>query len=298
MIRRIRHRLRLAITLGVSSLTVGAVIVGMAPAASASVTITVRGGVSCSHYPVEGVWIQSSNGGSEFASWSKASSAGLSAAFSASITVSSLPTSVQLHVGCNGSTASWWSDNWTPSTSVGGSAILDATCNEGTSKPPSGANSRCAYESVGAAIVAAARSMSGNHYCYDGGTTTGPSHGSGNYAGLAPDCAKSSTIGFDCTGLTLFSVFHATGITLPHDGKQETVGGGTLIKSISSLQPGDVIFFGGTLQNFLHAGIYAGNGYMWDSNTPYWKYGDGVEERLVSAETADATYHFDGAIRF
>jgi cell wall-associated NlpC family hydrolase len=298
VIRRIRNILRLATAMSIGGLVIAGVTVGAASTASASSSITIRGGVSCSHYPVEGVWIQSSNGGSTFASWSKASPAGLSAAFSASITVSGLPTDIQLHVGCNGSTSSWWSDNWTPSTSVNGSVILDATCNEGTSQPPAGANSRCAYQSVGATIVNAAKSMSGDHYCYDGGTPTGPSHGSGNYAGLAPDCSNSSTVGFDCTGLTLFSVFHATDITLPHNGTQATVGGGTLIKSISSLQPGDIIFFGGTLQNFLHAGIYAGNGYMWDSNTPYWIYGDGVQERLVSAETSDPTYHFDGAIRF
>src|SRR5262249_19881659 len=212
------------------------------------------------------------------------------------------PTAIQLHVGCGaGSSAgSWWSDNWTPwSGRVTGTTYLDALCNEGTTQPARGANTRCSFQTVQSVIVQAAAAWHGYHYCFNGGTQTGPSHGAGNYQGKAPDCTAPNTIGFDCTGLSLYAVFHATGLVLPHgDGIWTAPGAVAHITNQSQLAPGDVILFGGTVAHYLHVGIYAGNGYMWDANTVYWTYPDGVYKRLVSAETADPTYHFDGAVRF
>jgi cell wall-associated NlpC family hydrolase len=153
--------------------------------------------------------------------------------------------------------------------------------------------------SVGQAIVNAAASQSGQPYCWDGGNTGGPTHGDGNSHG-ATNCAG-STVGFDCTGLTLYAVYQATGIVLPHDSSQATAAindGGELITSESGLEPGDIVFFGSSLGDFLHAGVYAGGGSMWDSNTAYWIYPDGVHQREVSAETADAAYGFVGGVRF
>jgi cell wall-associated NlpC family hydrolase len=291
-IRALPARARIGIATGTLAVLSMAGLV-LATNASASTTITIRGGVSCSYHPVTGVWVQSSTGGSTFASWSKASPGGLSAAYSASIAVTSLPASIELHVGCGAgaSQGSWWSDNWTPNTSVGGSAYLDATCNEGTSQPKPDANTRCAYQSVGNVIVAAAAAMKGYHYCWDGGTTSGPSHGAGDYHGLAPDCTKSTTIGFDCTGLSLFAVFHATDITLPHG--EGIWNYGTRINSPSKLAVGDVVLFGGSPTNYDHVGIYAGNGMVWDANTTVGPYGDGVLLRSMRYE-----YAFVGAVRF
>src|SRR4051812_10920563 len=53
--------------------------------AAASNTITIRGGTSCKNHGVVGVFVASSKGGSKFASWTKASPGGWSAAFSTSI---------------------------------------------------------------------------------------------------------------------------------------------------------------------------------------------------------------------
>jgi len=203
--------------------------------------------------------------------------------------VSKLPTTVSLHVGCGGTTQTWWSDNWTPGTGASGSRILDAVCNEGTIQPKKGANSRCAYQSVGTTIVNAAAAMLNKPYCWDGGIKTGPSHGSGNVNG-ATHCGPTSVVGFDCSGLTLFAVFHATGTLLPHfTGSQ--VGYGTRITSVSSLRPGDLVFFGRGSPE--HVGIYAGSGKVWDANVAYSSYPDGVQLRALQSE-----YPFLGGARF
>jgi len=134
----------LAVVLG-ACLTSG---LGASSAAMASTAITVQGAVSCADHALVGVWVQSSGGGSRFAGWGKSSSGGYDGVFSTTITTA-LPTTLQLHVGCGGSTATWWSDNWTPGKSVGGSVTLEALCNEGTRQPAGGANSRCAYTTTG-----------------------------------------------------------------------------------------------------------------------------------------------------
>ena len=111
----------------------------------------------------------------------------------------------------------------------------------------------------------------------------------------ATQCGSSSTVGFDCTGLTLYAVYQATGnVVLPHgDGIANF---GTLLPASTPLLPGDILLFGGTTAAYVHVGIYAANGYMWDANTSYWIYPDGVHERLLSAEEAD--YSLVGVVRF
>lgn len=59
-------------------------------------------------------------------------------------------------------------------------------------------------------------------------------------------------------------MYQATGKVLSHDGHQATQGG-QIIGNASELQPGDLAFFGGTLSNFEHAGVYAGGGKIWDA---------------------------------
>ncbi len=137
----------------------------------------------------------------------------------------------------------------------------------------------------GAEIVARAASQAGVPYCWDGGNQSGPTHGSGNVEG-ATDCGP-GVVGFDCTGLTMY----ATGLPLAHDSAQATDAvnnfGGQRIYSKSELQPGDIVYFGGSFGGFDHAGVYAGGGMMWDADIAYWIYPDGVHERtLASIENA------------
>jgi cell wall-associated NlpC family hydrolase len=95
-----------------------------------------------------------------------------------------------------------------------------------------------AQTSQAQAIVNAAASQAGLTYCWDGGTSTRPSHGDGDYDGEAPDCINPDTIGFDCSGLALYAVYQATRITLPHSAAEQGADyaeyGGTLISSQSS----------------------------------------------------------------
>ena len=154
------------------------------------------------------------------------------------------------------------------------------------------------------AIVKAAASQAGLRYCWDGGTTSGPSHGDGDYDGEAPDCINVSTIGFDCSGLALYAIYQGTGIELPHNAAEQGANyasyGGTLISSQSNLEPGDLVYFGGgSLANAVHVGIYAGDGEMWDANTAWGSYPDGVHERSVSGtEEGSAGLPFDGGVRY
>ena len=112
--------------------------------------------------------------------------------------------------------------------------------------------------SSGQAIVNAAAAQVGLPYCDGGGSITGPTHGNGG-AGCA-----GTAVGFDCTTLSMYAVYQATGMVLSNDGRQATEGG-QIITNEADLQPGDLVFFGGTLDNFSHAGVYAGGGNVWDA---------------------------------
>jgi cell wall-associated NlpC family hydrolase len=163
-------------------------------------------------------------------------------------------------------------------------------------------------------------------YCWEGGTTTQPSHGTGDsgtengqpvYSGPAGDsgCANSGPTataqGFDCTGLTLYAVYQALGITLPHDSTQATAAvadGGQELTSISSLLPGDLVYFGGSFGDFVHVGIVASgsgstskivNAYDFENdgdngrNNKYW----GVAIMPVSWWTSVPGFAFVGGVR-
>jgi len=156
---------------------------------------------------------------------------------------------------------------------------------------------------VGQTILNAAVSQSGEPYCFDGGTPSGPSHGSAyskQVAEGAVNCLNDSTVGYDCTGLTLYAVYLATGIVLSHSGSQATdaeANGGQFISAVANLEPGDLVFFGGTFGNFLHSGIYAGGGQIWDANVSYTVTGVGVRPDGVHEEPLSWQYAFVGAVR-
>ena len=65
----------------------------------------------------------------------------------------------------------------------------------------------------------------------------------------------SLTKGADCSGFTL-SVYSKYGVSLPHSSKAQA-NCGTKI-SLSELQPGDLVFYGGS--NIHHVAMYIGNG--------------------------------------
>jgi len=135
-------RMRFLALVGTAAATIA---VGFWAAPASAATISVSGTVSCDGgNAVVGVWIQSSGGGSGFAAWTRLPNRVNVASYSKTLSTA-LPTNISLHVGCGGTSSSWWGDNWTPNKAIGGSATLNARCSEGP-----GTAVRCAWPATGA----------------------------------------------------------------------------------------------------------------------------------------------------
>lgn len=100
-------------------------------------SIQVAGAVHCINgsQNVEGVWVNSSAGGSKWATWiwsGYTGSANTYAAYTATLSVpwpsSSSSTSIQIRVGCGGTKQTWGSTNRTPSVNTTSSRLLSANC--------------------------------------------------------------------------------------------------------------------------------------------------------------------------
>ncbi|MEU4330341.1 NlpC/P60 family protein [Nonomuraea dietziae] len=129
-----------------------------------------------------------------------------------------------------------------------------------------------------AATAAVARL--GTPFSWGGGNPAGPSRGIGRGAG---------TVGFDCSGLTLYAWSRA-GVKLGHyTGTQFRQGKRV---RLSDLRRGDLVFFGGGTGDPTHVGLYLGNGIM--IHAP--KTGDVVKK----TDFLDSTYYrprYRGAVR-
>jgi hypothetical protein len=232
-----RALVRLAIVLG----TILGGSIAASSGAMASTTITVDGAVSCSYHNLVGVWVQSSGGGSGFAGWDKGSNGDADGVFSTTITTT-LPTTLSLHVGCGNTRSDWWSDNWTPGISVTGSAVLQAACDEGTSQPPAGANTRCSFGTTRSETAAINWAESKIHENVDSGlcfTFVTTAYGAANvtlgkfYSGVAvgPDTYPQDAWGHFTQGIVGLApstpppgalvFFNQTG---PHDGYSQASG--------------------------------------------------------------------------
>lgn len=112
-------------------------------------------------------------------------------------------------------------------------------------------------------------SQIGVPYSWGGGNPAGPSKGIDSGAG---------TVGFDCSGLVLYS-FAGVGIKLPHySGSQYNLG--RKIPS-SQMRRGDVIFYGPNGSQ--HVTIYLGNGQMLEAPDV------GLKVRVAPVRTAGMT---------
>jgi cell wall-associated NlpC family hydrolase len=112
--------------------------------------------------------------------------------------------------------------------------------------------------SLGRHIVAEAKAQRGVPYSWGGGTAKGKSRGTccspGGYDGR-------ETVGFDCSGLTLYAVYQASGgrIRLPRTAAEQVRRGRPV--SRSAMRPGDLIGFDSG-HGVTHIGIYVGGGRM------------------------------------
>jgi hypothetical protein len=144
---------------------------------------------------------------------------------------------------------------------------------------------------TGTAIANAAASQAGIPYCGGGGGINGPSQPVNSNS----TCAGGA--GFDCMSLAQYAVYQVTGITVPPGDGTPVPGDGTFVPAdgTTDLLPGDVVFFGGTsLDTYLHSGIYAGNGEVWDALTD----GTTVREDSFTSLEADYQYVYWGAARY
>lgn len=117
----------------------------------------------------------------------------------------------------------------------------------------------------GKALNAAAAHL-GIPYTWGGGTHDGPSRGfcDGFNGYLGGRCVGSSTVGFDCSGLTMYAWSQATSgrIRLSHQSGDQW--NATRRVGRDQLQPGDLLFFShnGSPAGIHHVALYAGNGAM------------------------------------
>lgn len=103
----------------------------------------------------------------------------------------------------------------------------------------------------GRKIVEAAAAQVGITYAWGGGSKDGPTKGihDGGVADSYGDFAKT---GFDCSGLTLYAGFQATGKELPRTTGPQQASDQMKPVSMSDLKPGDFLYTPG------HVSIYAG----------------------------------------
>jgi len=116
---------------------------------------------------------------------------------------------------------------------------------------------------LGSAIVAAAQTQLGVRYSWGGGDLTGPTLGQHD-GGVADSFGDSATVGWDCSALSRFAVYTATGgrVQIPRTAADQRSAGSPVAAELAAMLPGDLVVFGTE-----HVGIYAGDSQMIDA--PY-----------------------------
>ncbi len=126
---------------------------------------------------------------------------------------------------------------------------------------------------IGEKIVDLAEAMIGKYpYSWDGGNINGASKGI--YQDVEPFCDDREVVGFDCSGLALYAVYQATGITLEHRAQiqystaQEN--GGRYVP-VEEKERGDLLFFGvgKNESDVSHVAIYSGFNKMIEAQGHY-----------------------------
>ncbi|MER6901692.1 NlpC/P60 family protein, partial [Amycolatopsis sp. NPDC000740] len=111
-----------------------------------------------------------------------------------------------------------------------------------------------------AKVLGAALSWLGTPYAWGGGTPSGPSRGIRD-GGVADAHGDFNKIGFDCSGLVLYS-YAQVGVSLPHSSADQFANGGQSVPWPQA-QPGDLLFYGAAVHHVaLFLGVLNGVPYM------------------------------------
>lgn len=115
----------------------------------------------------------------------------------------------------------------------------------------------------GGPVIEYAAKHLGAPYIWGGGDINGPTTGS------IPGETRN---GFDCSGLTQYAYYQATGgqLTLPHKAEIQATMGTHVPPEIEQMRPGDLVFFalGRLGPRVDHVGIYMGDGQMINATRP------------------------------
>ena len=109
---------------------------------------------------------------------------------------------------------------------------------------------------IGSKVTAIALAQVGIPYSWGGGNARGASTGTCNgYRGSIRPCPATRTVGFDCSGLTLYA-YAQVGITLDHYAAFQWLEGRRI--PATDLMPGDLVFFHPKRDGPGHMGMYVG----------------------------------------
>lgn len=111
---------------------------------------------------------------------------------------------------------------------------------------------------IGRKVTAIALAAVGIPYSWGGGNARGPSTGTcAGYRGSIQPCPATRTVGFDCSGLTLYA-YAQVGVTLDHYAAFQWLEGRRI--PATGLMPGDLVFFHPQGDGPGHMGMYVGSG--------------------------------------
>lgn len=146
-------------------------------------------------------------------------------------------------------------------TYTGGGGGNGGSCTPGDT----GSGASVSVDGEAGAAIEAGKSQLGVPYVWAGGELDGPGQGNGSGIGAGGT-------GFDCSGLTRYMIYQATGYEIGRDSRsqyQDTKGNQVAGPGdgADKLQPGDLLFWGSSAGGIHHVAMYAGDGQVIEASS-------------------------------